>query len=199
MSAPIIGYRETQRWNDYIISPGIVGSVGDVIPGSFLKTSFTGLPRRVDKTFSGKKSEPLGSIVQDGTSNTSLTKGLGARTIDSNWDLPRQKVPIANGWKLQEVSAPDMLVEPLLSSLGDYSWRNKLAKVQDRVTGFEQVPGEYASTGIPRGGQVPRVVDWDLGNEYDSLVNRQPFYGFEGSRPQQYRGGGVSTWVNAPK
>jgi hypothetical protein len=187
MSAPILGYRETQRWNDYIISPGIVGSVGDALPTAFLKTSCTDLPRRVQKAFAGKKALPLGSIVQDGTSAGSLTKGLGARTIDSNWDVPRKRVPIANGIRFQELSAPDMLVEPLVSSLGDYSWRNKLAKVQDRVTGFEQVPGEYASTGIPRGGSVPRVVDWDLGNEYDSLMNRQPFYGFETSRPGQFK------------
>lgn len=176
---PLIGYRDTQRWNDYIMHPGNVGSVGDVLPTPFLKTSCTDLPRRKEKTFSGKKSVLFGSVVQNGTAPDLLTGGLGAVTVDSNWSIRRRKVPIQNGIKFQNADAPDMLVEPLVSSLGDYSWRNKVAKVQDRVTGFEQVPGEYTSSGVPRGGMVPRMVDWDLGNMFDSLTARQPFYGFE--------------------
>lgn len=183
---PIIGYRDTQRWNDYVMRPGNVGTVGDALTTPFLKTSCTDLPRRKEQTFAGKRSVLLGSVVQNGTLPDLLTGGLGARTVDANWDIRRRKVPIANGWRSQELDVPDVLVEPLLSSLGDFSWRNKLAKVQDRVTGFEQVPGEYTSTGIPRGGAVPRMVDWDYGNLYDSLTDRQPFYGFEGTAPQRY-------------
>lgn len=194
MATPILGFRETQRWNDYVMHPGIVGSVGDVNPTPFLKTSCIDLPRRMEKTFRGKKALPLGSMIQNGSSIDWMTGGLGPRTIDSNWDLPRTKVPIANGFVIQDVSPADMLVEPLVSSIGDFSWRNKLAKVQDRVTGFEQVPGEYTSTGIPRGGQVPRIVDWDLGNEYDSLTNRQPFYGFNlPEPPRTFASVGTST------
>lgn len=182
MATPVLGFRETQRWNDYVMQPGNVGSVGDVNPTPFLKTSCTDLPRRMEKAFRGKKALPLGSMVQNGTSVDYMTKGLGARTIDVNWDIPRRKVAIAHGFVVKDISPADMLVEPLVSSIGDFSWRNKLAKVQDRITGFEQVPGEYSSTGVPRGGQVPRVVDWDLGNEYDSLTNRTPFYSFNTTR-----------------
>jgi hypothetical protein len=180
---PLIGYRNTQRWNDYLMHPGNVGSVGDVLTTPFLKTSCTDLPRRKEKIFAGKKSILLGSVVQNGSSIDLLTGGMGARTIDSNWDISRKVVPIANGWVKEDISPADMLVEPLVSSLGDYSWRNKLAKVQDRVTGFEQIPGEYSSTGIPRGGAVPRIIDYDTGDLYDNLVARQPFYGFEQPPP----------------
>lgn len=179
---PIIQLRNTQRWNDYVISPGLVGSVGDALPGSFLKTSCIDLARRVDKTFSGKKSIAFGSVVQNGSVPDTLTQGLGPRTIDSNWDIPRPVVPISNGWKYTNTNPPDLLTEPFVSSLGDYSWRNKIARVQGRTTGFETVPGEYTSTGVPRGGMIPRIVDWDMGTQEDALMSRQPFYGFERSK-----------------
>lgn len=172
---PLIGYKQYQRWSDFIMSPGSVGSVGDVLPTSFLKTSCTDLPRRVDATFAGAFALPLGSVVQNGTDPDFLTGGLGARTIDSNWDLPRRRVPIAQGWRYQNMDPPDMLVEPLVASLGDFSWRHKLAKVQDRVTGFEQVPGEYSSSGIPRGGMVPRIVDFAEGDMVSEQLGRQSF------------------------
>lgn len=172
---PIVELKQYQRWSDFVMQPGSVGSVGDVLPTSFLKTSCTDLPRRLDSTFAGAFALPLGSVVQNGTEPDFLTGGLGARTVDTNWDVPRRRVPIANGWRYQDLSPADMLVEPLVSSLGDFSWRNKLAKVQDRVTGFEQVPGEYSSDGIPRGGMVPRIVDFSEGDMVSQQLGKQSF------------------------
>ena len=157
---PII--RSTQRWNDYIMRPGNVGSVGDVNVNSKLKTSCTDLPRRMDPTFSGNKSLELGSIVQNGSLDD-YNGGLGPRTIDTNWDIPRPVFPICNGWRIQNLQQPDNLVEPWLGELGDYSFRNKIARTFGRTTGFEELPGGYEGYGIPRGGQLPRIVDYDLG------------------------------------
>lgn len=172
---PIIGLRQTQRWSDYTMSPGSVGSVGDVNVTPKLKTSCIDLPRRQDNTFAGDFALPLGSVVQNGSDPDFLTNGYGARTVDTNWDIPRRRVPICHGWRYQDMSPADMLTEPFVSSLGDFSWRNKLARVNDHVTGFEQVPGEYSSDGIPRGGMLPRIVDYSEGDMVSLQLGRQSF------------------------
>lgn len=162
---PLVGLRDTQRWNDYVMRPGNVGSVGEANVTAKLKTSCTDLPRRVDKTFAGEKSLALGSIVQNGSQPDSLDGGLGPRTIDTNWDIPRPVVPICNGWVIENMQQPDKLVEPWMGALGDYSWRNKIARTVGKTTGFESVPGPYVGDGVPRGGQVPRIVDFNMGTQ----------------------------------
>jgi hypothetical protein len=65
---------------------------------------------------------------------------------------------------VQDLTQPDTLVEPFVSSLGDYTWRNKVATTYEaRRTGenFLPLPGEYrlAPGEISRGGQQVRVTD----------------------------------------
>lgn len=146
-----------QRWSDSFIWPGPVGSVGDVNITPKLKTSCIELPRRVEKAFAGNRMCHAGTMVQDGD-EMNYYHALGPRLIDSNWNSGRRR-RIQNGWTKVDLQQPDMLTEPFVSQLGDYSWRNKVARVfapQPDV----QPPGEYGSSGIPRGGVVPRIIDF---------------------------------------
>ena len=173
---PIVNLvRQSQRWPDHIMRPGSVGSVGDVNPTAKLKTSCIDLPRRQDATFAGDFALPLGSVVQNGSEPDFLTNGLGARTIDSNWDIARNVLPLQQGWRIQSLQNPDMLVEPIMGSLGDFTWRNKISRTFGKTTGFETPPGEYSTSGIPRGGQIPRIVDYNVGDAYSLQLGRQSF------------------------
>lgn len=161
---PIVEFRPHPRWADSIMSPASVGSVGDVLTTPFLKTSCTDLPRRVDQTFAGVNSEALGSNVQNGDQPSFMSGGLGGYVVDSNWGGNRS-FRYANGWKIQDLREPDKLVTPYLAPLGDYSWRNKIARTYESFkTGdlFSDLPGGYEGKGIPRGGQMPRIVDFSV-------------------------------------
>ena len=153
---PLLNKYPFQRWSDSFIQPGVVGSVGDVNLTPFLKTSCTDYPRRVEKKFAGKNEPPLGSNVQDGDM-PNYYDAMVPRCIDSNWDAPRRR-KIQNGWVKTDLQNPDLMTEPYVSFLGDFSWRNAVARVNDDQ--FEMAPpGEYATQGIPRGGAVPRMTN----------------------------------------
>lgn len=170
---PIVTDRSYHRWADSVMSPGVVGSVGDVLVTPFLKTSTIDFPRRVDPTFADKNACSLGANISDGD-KPAYNGGKLARVFDSAWGGNRSFRDI-KGWVIQDLRAPDTTVEPYLSSLGDYSWRNKVAKVNESFrTGynFSPLPGEYSSNGIPRGGQIPRVTDFSID---DSLYSQNSF------------------------
>lgn len=171
---PIVTNQRYHRWADSVMSPGVVGSVGDVLVTPFLKTSTIDLPRRVDRIFAGENACPMGANISDGDLRAYSSGGLVARTFDSNWGGNRDFKDV-KGWVIQDLRTPDKMVEPFVSSLGDYSWRNKVAKVNEAFrTGynFAPVPGEYSSNGIPRGAQVPRTTDFSMD---DSLYSKNAF------------------------
>lgn len=161
-SLSIDAIRPMNRWNHDWIQPGIVGSVGDVNCQVRLKHSSPDMPIRWSKDFSGSNTL-LGSVVQDGDENSFGGGGSGPRVKDSNWQSGRS-FKTRRGWRVEDIRAPDNLVEPFVSSLGDYTWRDKIATVYEaRRTGkqFLPLPGEYQlSPGeIPRGGSAVRVTD----------------------------------------
>jgi len=162
---PIVGVVPPQnRWADSIMSPGIVGSVGDTLVTPFLKTSTIDLPRRVQGVFAGKKAEPLGSNISDGDIKAFSSGGMVARTYDSRWGGNRSFRDV-KGWVIQDLRVPDKMVQPFVSSLGDYSWQNKIARVQGAFqtgSGFAKLPGEYSSNGVPRGGAIPRMTEFSI-------------------------------------
>lgn len=171
---PIVTDKPYHRWADSVMSPGVVGNVGDVLVTPFLKTSTIDMPRRVDKTFAGEHACHSGANISDGDIRAYTSKGLVARTYDSSWGGNRSFKDI-KGWVFQDLRTPDKMVEPFVSSLGDYSWRNKVAKVNEAFrTGqnFYPVPGEYSSAGIPRGGQIPRVTEFSAD---DGLYSKNSF------------------------
>ena len=98
------------RWSHDYISPGVQGSVGDVLLGVRLKQSAPDLPTRWDPKFSGKKIVALGSNISDGQSVGYCSGGGPARVFDSNWQSGRSfKTNI--GWRVEDIALPDKNVE----------------------------------------------------------------------------------------
>lgn len=135
------------------MSPGVVGSVGDTINGVRLKQSAPDMAMRYDGTFSAQN-RLQGTYIQDGDKG-----GMNARVYEE--PLMRNGFKHAHGWQYQDLRAPDTLHEPLLAPTERYSWRNQIATIYEaKRTGdmFLPLPGPYLPTSLPRGGQVPRVV-----------------------------------------
>lgn len=144
-------YRPLNRWSYDRISPGQVCSVGDVIAGVRLKQSMPDLDPRFDNQF-----------VKTAQVNDTDGRPNGARTYDDTWSGSRGfKTTV--GYVIQDLVQPDTSITPYLSSIGDYTWRNKVANAfEARRTGenFLPLPGEYqiAQGEIQRGGSIPQVV-----------------------------------------
>lgn len=163
----ILAQRRHHRHNFYI-SPGEVGSVGDVLGSVRLKHSAPELAIRWEPGTVGKAEERLGSgVCRD-----------HPRVYDSNWESGRS-FKVDEGWVIQDLRAPDTLVEPYVGSTFDYSWRNKIATVYEAQRGGEYFltkPGPYQQSPgeINRGGSVPRVTDIEPGDlsprAYESVV-----------------------------
>jgi len=158
-----------------LIRPGPVASIGDCLVTPRFKQSAPDLAERYDAAFAGQNSIFLGSNVQDGQHVGYDNGGGGARVVDSNWDSNRS-FKTRRGWYMQDVRAPDNFVEPFVSSLGDYSWRNKVATTYESLrTGenFLPLPGPYrlGPGEVPRGGMVPRVTDVNYGDTANNRMN----------------------------
>ena len=167
VSLSIDAIRPLNRWDHSYIQPGWQGSVGDVHCQPRLKHSAPELPIRWEQIFAHENEVFLGSNVQDGQHANS--SGAMARINDSNWQSGRS-FKTRRGWVIEDIRAPDNLVEPYVSSLGDYTWRDKIATVYEaRRTGdqFLPVPGQYIlhPGEIARGGQTVRVTDVVGGDE----------------------------------
>lgn len=171
---PIVSDRPYHRWADSVMNPGVVGSVGDALVTPFLKTSTIDLPRRVEPAFAGQNACHGGANISDGDVAAYTSGGIGGRVFDSAWGGNRSMKDL-KGWVFQDLRTPDKMVEPFVSSIGDYSWRNKVAKVNEAFkTGhnFYPVPGEYSSSGIPRGGAMPRITDFSMD---DAIYSKNSF------------------------
>jgi hypothetical protein len=111
----------------------------------------------------GKNLTHLGSNVQDGNSHSYDSGGMGSVVRDSNWQSGRS-FKTRLGYVVEDITAPDNSVEPFVSSLGDYTWRDKIATVYEARrsgTQFLPIPGPYQlSAGeYARGGNSVRVTD----------------------------------------
>ena len=101
--------RNTERlhdqWlNDYI-SPGNVGSVGDVLMDVRLKQSAPDMDMRYLSLTHGKNESRFGSNVQNGTLTNFFNFGP-ATAIDHNWNINRGK-KYKIGFKFQNLQPPD--------------------------------------------------------------------------------------------
>lgn len=147
------------------ISPGVVGSVGDVISGVRLKQSNPDMPMRYEKEFSGREAAITGSNVQDGFSYSYSSGGGPPRTLEfslASRGYPNRGFKTVHGWRYQDLRAPDTTLEPVMGSTGRYDWYNKIATVYEaKRTGdlFLPLPGPYGPTNMTRGSQVPRITD----------------------------------------
>jgi hypothetical protein len=162
------------RWSNDRIQPGPVGSVGDANVTVRLKHSAPDLPIRWDPWTFGRNAPYLGQNVQDGQWESFEDGGGPPRLTDTRWGA-RTGFKTNVGWRIEDITEPDKLVrsvarltclqvEPFVSSLGDYTWRDRVATTYEaRRSGgnFLPLPGGYQlSPGeISRGGQTPRVTD----------------------------------------
>lgn len=148
--------------NTLVISPGVVGSVGDVLGSVRLRQSAPDMMLRYDQVFSGRNESRLGSNVQDGYSYSYASGGGPSRTLDSNWS--NKKFKTSHGWIYQDLRVPDKTLTEVMGSTGRYDWYNRVANTyQAKITGnmFLPLPGGYQPSGVPRGSQVPRIVATD--------------------------------------
>ncbi len=148
-------YKRTQ-----IISPGVVGSVGDVISGVRLKQSAPDMAMRYESAYSGRNASITGNNVQDGFSYSYSSGGGPARTVERG--LSNRGFRTATGWVYQDLRAPDTTLEPLMGSTGRYGWYNKIATIYEaKRTGdlFLPLPGPFAPTAMTRGTQYPTITD----------------------------------------
>lgn len=157
------------RWDFDSIRPGVVGSVGDVNLQPKLKHSNPDMPLRWEKAFAKQNEPRLGSNVQDGYKKSYDSKGRQAKSTSGYFNLEGRRFKTQRGWKWTDLRAPDTFVEPRVTSLGDYQWRNKVAKVYEaKRTGnkFLPLPGAYVLPlgQVPRGGMTPVTVMADQGN-----------------------------------
>lgn len=160
MSGEVIGPRPFQTQSQQVISPGNVGSVGDVLGQVRIKQSYPDAPFAWDRTFSNWGSERLGSNVQNGQEGSYMSNGMGPVTIDFGWQRG-QSNKTNLGWIYQDLKEPDKLVVPIDYPAPRYHWNNTVAKVcEAKVTGnkFIPLPGRFAPESITRGNATPRLT-----------------------------------------
>ncbi|MEG3883809.1 hypothetical protein QT971_06315 [Microcoleus sp. herbarium19] len=160
-----------------LISPGLVGSVGDVLASVQLKHSTPDMALRYDSEFYGTKAPRAGSNVQDGYSYSYTSGGGPSRTISRN--LVNESFKTIHGYTYQDLRVPDKRFEPMMGSTGRYDWYNRIGNVIDaKRTGemFLPLPGPFQPTSTPRGSQYPTVTNMMGDESIFTLPGSQPLY-----------------------
>ncbi len=143
--------------------PGPVASVGDVNMGQKLKSTYPG-DFRAGENY-GEEGSRVGSSAQDGA-NVGYNGGGPARVFNDSWNSKRGfKTRI--GWFQQDIRAPDKLMTPLVGSLPQYSWLNKVARIKSNQGDLFQNRQNLVQrpNGPMRGGMYPRVTNTESGQE----------------------------------
>lgn len=165
-------YKHTTR-----ISPGIVGSVGDVNILTRLAQSTPEMPMRYDQELL-QREPAYGSNVQNGSITSFSSHGGPARVVDKRWSGERS-FKTQHGWKYQDIRAPDRRVEPLNIGTPGYDWYNQIATVyKAKTTGnqFLPLPNRYELPpgDVPRGGMLPRLTATEMTVDAERSVTQQP-------------------------
>ncbi len=157
---------QVQPWHLYQSRPGPVGSLGDTVVKTRFRQSTPSMPWSYDPYYAGSRGNKLGSNVTDGYHKGYDDDGGPARTFDSKW-VGGRSFKHQYGWTYHEAQEPDKLVEPFICSLGDFSYRRKVARVRDiKRTGslFSVKPMGYQEAGVLRSGNYPRVTQTSGGD-----------------------------------
>jgi hypothetical protein len=150
-------YRGTE-----LISPGVVGSVGECNMMIRLKQNCPESNLRFAKLSRYGREMKFGSNVQDGYKVSYSGGGGPGRALEAFWN-GRRSFRTNRGYILQDLRPTDTLKTPLQGLQPQYSWQNKVQGIikgsttgtlfQPTNAAFVAKPGE-----LPRGGLVPRVV-----------------------------------------
>lgn len=151
------------RWlNDYI-SPGNVGTIGDVLMDVRLKQSTPDMHMRYLNLTHGKNESRFGSNVQNGTITNFFNFGP-ANSIDHNWNISRSKKHKI-GFKFENLQPPDKTpsMQSVQGALPQFSWHTTTSNVYRALHSgamFLPAPGPYQPNPgeMPRGGIVPSIV-----------------------------------------
>lgn len=150
------------RWMNNYISAGPVGSVGDALVQTQLKSTLPGDYREAKLT-QGKKEIRLGSNVQDGDHESWSDKGLGARVENSRWQS-RRRFKTARGWVYQDLRPTDRKMTAVMAGVPQYTWRTTVATTNRAVT-----PGFLFP--IPEGGLLEEPANLQMrGGLFPSVV-----------------------------
>jgi len=180
--------RNTERlhdqWlNDYI-SPGNVGSVGDVLMDVRLKQSAPDMDMRYLSLTHGKNESRFGSNVQNGTLTNFFNFGP-ATAIDHNWNINRGK-KYKIGFKFQNLQPPDKTpsMQTMEGGQPQFSWHTTTSNVYRALHSgsmFLPAPGNYwlQPGQLPRGGNVPTVVQ--TATQPNGPAAKMPSWGTGGS------------------
>lgn len=172
-------------WNKQSIRPGAVGSVGDTMIGVRFKQSSPNMNTRWDPQFSTNQSVYYGMNISDGMHAGFTTGGGVAKTLRKPFGK-RLGFKTAVGWKKKDIIPTDRSRTSIMGSAGQYSWKNKVANINNAANSrdlfcsppnsFELPPGE-----LPRGGQIPGIVGFSgddrinieqqVSNARDSISN----------------------------
>lgn len=175
--------------NFKVISPGLVGSVGDVNMATRMRTSNAAMfPVMFDVT--AARLEKMGSDLQDGDSLTQVNGGgYPASVRDSRWNVKQsRKDDVGDRW--QDLRQNDRLVEPIVIGQTQFDFKSMVAQVeQGLATGdrFLPLPGGYeANAVLTRGGLFPSVV------QQENIMEQQ-------QQPRDKLGNTLSSLLMAPK
>lgn len=142
--------------NFKIISPGLVGAVGDVNMATRYRTSCAAMFPVKFRNLNQLKFK--GSRLQDGDTLHQVNGGGYPASVQPFKLM--QTTDVGDRW--QDKRQNDRYVEPIVAGQNQYDFKNMVAQVeQARVTGnaFLPVPGGYKpSDDLTRGGIFPTVV-----------------------------------------
>ena len=154
------------RWNNNYISPGGVGSVGCSLVQTRLRQCNT-----ADFKFKIRPGDvPKGSNITDGNFDAMYTIGSGARVYDTNWG-GRRHFRHKYGTEYHDFRTVDRLVQPMMGTLPQYTWQNKVATAYavKGTKNFLPVPGPFmpAPNALSRG---PMPTLYSIGAEAYATV-----------------------------
>lgn len=148
------------KWNKSYISPGLVGSVGDVLISTKLKQSAPDMEPRYEYWNTGLNTIFYGSNVQDGYSESFTSNGMGSKTVSRPiYRYTGYKTNV--GWRHQDIVPTDNYREAKQAALPQFGWKSQVASIlRTKHTGemFTPLPGGYGPSSQTRGTQHPTVV-----------------------------------------
>lgn len=154
MATPLIyQIKSLNQWNKNTISPGPVGSVGDVLTSVRVNQSAPDLPILFDKTFNPSNDVLRGSNVQDGRWYSFSDGGYNAivenRKIDNIESV---------GWVKQNIVPIDRYTESIMLDQPAQGFKSQAAEIlQKQGDMFVNLPGGYSpqTSSVLRGSQFP--------------------------------------------
>lgn len=156
--------KNVNQWNKNYISPGVVGSVGDVVQNIRLKQSCPELAPRWE--YKRAQLQQRGSGVGDGSVANDYTGAPSSNTIVTDYyESPFEKYVV--GTEIQDLRPNDLAATTRQLGAPQFGWRSTQAVTSKaRVMGekFLPLPNGYPRSGVSRGPEPRSSFLADLGS-----------------------------------